>query len=183
MWSDFMTQFLASTFENWQSEWLQLIVQGILLLGAKHWLFQVDAEDMERMGNKVHRIAEELGMDPTRKMGPSCSRSLGRAPRSHEACPVRGIALRRRSFSAIGVLRGGGFLGLLAGACVVLRADDYSATDCGVGFLVSGGRRLVGIETRCSHRATAARSSDSIHGVLLLSSWCRPVPEPRDSIP
>jgi hypothetical protein len=58
MWSDFMTQFLASTFENWQSEWLQLIVQGILLLGAKHSLFQVDAEDMERMENKVHRIAE-----------------------------------------------------------------------------------------------------------------------------
>jgi hypothetical protein len=39
-------QFFASTFENWQSEWLQLIFQAILLLGAKHWLFRVDAEDL-----------------------------------------------------------------------------------------------------------------------------------------
>lgn len=64
IWSDFLTRFFASTFENWQSEWFQLIFQAILLLGAKHWLFQVDAEDMERLKNKVDRIAEELGIDP-----------------------------------------------------------------------------------------------------------------------
>jgi len=64
VWSDFLTRFSASTLENWQSEWFQLIFQAILLLGAKHWLFQVDAEDMERLENKVDRIAEEMGIDP-----------------------------------------------------------------------------------------------------------------------
>jgi hypothetical protein len=62
--SDFVTSFFASTFENWQSEWLQLIFQAILLLGAKHWLFQVDAEDMERLEKKVDAVAERLGLDP-----------------------------------------------------------------------------------------------------------------------
>ena len=64
VWADYMTDFWASTLENWQSEWLQLIFQAILLLGAKHWLFQVDAEDMERMERKVDAIAERLGLDP-----------------------------------------------------------------------------------------------------------------------
>lgn len=64
VWSDFHAEFFASTFENWQSEWLQLVFQAILLLGAKHWIFQVDAEDMERMEKKVDAIAERLGMDP-----------------------------------------------------------------------------------------------------------------------
>jgi hypothetical protein len=61
---DFLVQFFASTFENWQSEWLQLIFQAILLLGAKHWLFQVDAEDMERLEKKVDAISERLGLHP-----------------------------------------------------------------------------------------------------------------------
>ncbi|WP_420167157.1 DUF6766 family protein [Kribbella flavida] len=37
-WADYWPNFLASTFENWQSEWLQLVFQAILLLGAKHFL-------------------------------------------------------------------------------------------------------------------------------------------------
>ena len=71
LWSDFLTQFLASTLENWQSEWFQLIFQAILLLGAKHWLFQVDAEDMERLENKVDRIAERMGIDPNEQDEPT----------------------------------------------------------------------------------------------------------------
>src|SRR5215203_3614685 len=48
-WGEYLHEFFASTFENWQSEWLQLIFQAILLLGAKHWIFKVDAEDLERI--------------------------------------------------------------------------------------------------------------------------------------
>jgi hypothetical protein len=70
VWADYLVQFGASTFENWQSEWLQLIFQAILLLGAKHWLFQVDAEDMERLENKVDAIAEQLGLDPNEHSEP-----------------------------------------------------------------------------------------------------------------
>jgi membrane associated rhomboid family serine protease len=59
-WPDFFTAFFSSTFENWQSEWLQLVFQAILLLGAKHLIFRVDAEDMERIEAKVDKINRHL---------------------------------------------------------------------------------------------------------------------------
>jgi len=63
-WAEFWPPFFSTTFENWQSEWLQLIFQAILLLGAKHWLFQVDAEDMERLEKKIDSVQERLGISP-----------------------------------------------------------------------------------------------------------------------
>jgi hypothetical protein len=63
MWSDYWNSFIASTLENWQSEWLQLVFQAILLLGAKHWIFKVDAEDMERIEAKIDRIQDRLGLE------------------------------------------------------------------------------------------------------------------------
>jgi len=62
--AEFWPTFLGATFENWQSEWLQLIFQAILLLGAKHWLFKVDAEDLERIEAKIDRITERLTPAP-----------------------------------------------------------------------------------------------------------------------
>ncbi|SET48678.1 hypothetical protein [Nonomuraea wenchangensis] len=50
------TEFWAATFENWQSEYLQLIIQATLLLGAKHLLFQADARDLERIEAKLDRL-------------------------------------------------------------------------------------------------------------------------------
>ena len=47
--SEFWPQFWSATFENWQSEWLQLLVQAVVLLGMKHVLFKADAEDMEQV--------------------------------------------------------------------------------------------------------------------------------------
>lgn len=76
-WSDYWPSFLSSTLENWQSEWLQLVFQAILLLGAKHWLFQVDAEDLERMERKLDRIEEHLGLDPQRWQEPAPEREDG----------------------------------------------------------------------------------------------------------
>ncbi|WP_020386867.1 hypothetical protein [Kribbella catacumbae] len=52
--------FLASTFESWQSEWFQLVFQTILLLGAKHIIFRVDAEDLERLEAKVDKLTTQL---------------------------------------------------------------------------------------------------------------------------
>lgn len=63
IWSDYGSSFLASTLENWQSEWLQLVFQAILLLGAKHWIFRVDAEDMERIEAKIDRIQDRLRLE------------------------------------------------------------------------------------------------------------------------
>lgn len=55
------TKFWSATLENWQSEFMQLIFQAILLLGAKHWLFQADARDLERIEGKIDRL---LGRKP-----------------------------------------------------------------------------------------------------------------------
>lgn len=64
-WSELWTQFFASTFENWQSEWLQLLVQAAVLLGMKHLIFKADAADLERLDAKLDRLLEERGVDPT----------------------------------------------------------------------------------------------------------------------
>jgi hypothetical protein len=61
-WSDYWLEFLAATFENWQSEWLQLVFQAILLMGARHWIFKVEAEDMERIERKIDHIQDHLGI-------------------------------------------------------------------------------------------------------------------------
>lgn len=60
LWGEYLTGFLASTLENWQSEWLQLVFQAVLLLGAKHLIFRVDAEDLERLEAKVDQINRKL---------------------------------------------------------------------------------------------------------------------------
>ncbi|MGY4648755.1 hypothetical protein [Mycobacterium sp. URHB0021] len=57
-----MSEFFASTLENWQNEWLRLVFQAILLLGAKHWIFRVDAEDMERIEAKLDDVRDRLGI-------------------------------------------------------------------------------------------------------------------------
>lgn len=59
-WSSFLNAFLSSTFENWQSEWLQLLVQAVMLLGMKHLIFKADAEDMERLEAKVDVLLSRL---------------------------------------------------------------------------------------------------------------------------
>ncbi len=60
LWSDYLTTFAASTLENWQSEWLQLVFQAVLLIGAKHLIFRVDGEDLERLEAKVDQINRRL---------------------------------------------------------------------------------------------------------------------------
>jgi hypothetical protein len=62
--SEFLPQFWASTFENWQSEWLQLLVQAVVLLGMKHVLFKADAADMEQVQLDLTEIKEHLGIPP-----------------------------------------------------------------------------------------------------------------------
>lgn len=59
-WGEFLYTFFAATFENWQSEWLQLVFQAVLLMGAKHLIFATDAEDLERIENKVDDIHQRL---------------------------------------------------------------------------------------------------------------------------
>src|SRR5215203_3369976 len=62
--SELWPQFWSATFENWQSEWLQLFVQAVVLLGMKHVLFKADAEDMEQVQMDLTEIKEHLGIAP-----------------------------------------------------------------------------------------------------------------------
>ena len=62
--SEFWPQFWSATFENWQSEWLQLLVQAVILLGMKHVLFKADAEDMEQVQRDLAEIKQHLGIPP-----------------------------------------------------------------------------------------------------------------------
>jgi len=62
--SDYWPQFWSATFENWQSEWLQLLIQAVVLLGMKHVLFKADAMDMEQVQLDLAEIKEHLGIPP-----------------------------------------------------------------------------------------------------------------------
>jgi hypothetical protein len=62
--SEFWPQFWSATFENWQSEWLQLFVQAAVLLGMKHVLFKADAQDSEQMQLDLAEIKQHLGIPP-----------------------------------------------------------------------------------------------------------------------
>ncbi len=79
--SDFWPTFLSATFENWQSEWLQLFVQAVVLLGMKHILFKADAADTEQMQMDLAEIKEHLGIPP---------RDQTTAESLHDARRVRG---------------------------------------------------------------------------------------------
>jgi len=61
-WGALWATFLSATFENWQSEWLQLVLQAVVLLGMKHKLFAADAEDMEIVQRDLIEIRQALGL-------------------------------------------------------------------------------------------------------------------------
>ena len=73
-WSDFWPDFFASTFENWQSEFLQLVWQAVGLAVLLYWGSSQSKESDERVEAKLDRLLEERGIDPaavTRKVNTS----------------------------------------------------------------------------------------------------------------
>jgi hypothetical protein len=60
----FLAQFWSATFENWHSEWIQLVVQAVILLGVKHILFRADAEDVEQVQRDLSDIERDPGIPP-----------------------------------------------------------------------------------------------------------------------
>jgi hypothetical protein len=63
-WSDFLPEFFAATFENWQSEFLQLVWQAVGLALLLFWGSSQSKESDERMEAKLDRLLEERGIDP-----------------------------------------------------------------------------------------------------------------------
>ena len=76
--SEFLPQFWSATFENWQSEWLQLLIQAVVLLGMKHVLFKADAADTEQMQLDLTEIKQHLGIPPRDQATASELRDLER---------------------------------------------------------------------------------------------------------
>jgi len=63
-WNQFFPQFFASTFENWQSEFLQLVWQAAGLAILFYWGSSQSKESDERIEAKLDRLLEERGVDP-----------------------------------------------------------------------------------------------------------------------
>jgi len=57
--SEFWPEFWSSTFENWQSEWLQLATQAILIAALADYLFRKGNQDHY----KTQLMIEELRRD------------------------------------------------------------------------------------------------------------------------
>jgi len=64
-WPDFLSQFFASTFENWQSEFLQLVWQAAGLSLLLFWGSSQSKESDERIEVKIDRLLQEQGIDPS----------------------------------------------------------------------------------------------------------------------
>lgn len=65
-WGDFWPQFLASTFENWQSEFLQLVWQAAGLALFYFWGSSQSREGNDRMEEKLNTLLRAQGIDPDR---------------------------------------------------------------------------------------------------------------------
>jgi hypothetical protein len=63
-WADFLPQFFSSTFENWQSEFLQLLWQAAGLALLFYWGSSQSKESDERIEAKLDRLLQERGIDP-----------------------------------------------------------------------------------------------------------------------
>ena len=63
-WSDFFPQFLQSTFENWQSEFLQLVWQAAGLALFYYWGSSQSRESDERIEAKINALLRDRNLDP-----------------------------------------------------------------------------------------------------------------------
>jgi hypothetical protein len=63
-WSEFFPQFFTSTFENWQSEFLQLVWQAAGLSFLYFWGSSQSKESDDRMERKLDALLRERNLDP-----------------------------------------------------------------------------------------------------------------------
>jgi hypothetical protein len=63
-WSEFFPQFFAATFENWQSEFLQLVWQAAGLSFLYFWGSSQSKESDDRMERKLDALLRDRNLDP-----------------------------------------------------------------------------------------------------------------------
>lgn len=57
---EFWPEFWASTFENWQSEWLQLTAQAVLISGFAAYIFRTEDQELYRTQLMIENLQEEV---------------------------------------------------------------------------------------------------------------------------
>jgi hypothetical protein len=65
-WSEFFPQFFSSTFENWQSEFLQLVWQAAGLALFYFWGSSQSKEGDERLEAKIDLLLRDRGIDASK---------------------------------------------------------------------------------------------------------------------
>lgn len=58
--SEFWPEFWSSTLENWQSEWLQLLTQAILIAALADYLFRKGNQDHYQTQLMIEELKNEL---------------------------------------------------------------------------------------------------------------------------
>ena len=58
--SEFWPEFWQSTLENWQSEWLQLATQALIVAGFSEYLFRKGDEEHYRTQLMIEELRSEL---------------------------------------------------------------------------------------------------------------------------
>jgi hypothetical protein len=58
--SEFWPEFWQATFENWQSEWLQLVTQAILIAALADYVFRKGNRDHYKTQLMIEELREEI---------------------------------------------------------------------------------------------------------------------------
>jgi hypothetical protein len=65
--ADFWPQFWSSTFENWQSEWLQLTTQAVLISGLSSYVFRKQNEEHYKTQLMIAELQKKLAAKNQKK--------------------------------------------------------------------------------------------------------------------
>ncbi|HYG83477.1 MAG TPA: DUF6766 family protein [Verrucomicrobiae bacterium] len=57
---EFWPEFWSATFENWQSEWLQLTTQALLISGFSAYIFRKQDEEHFKTQLMIEELREEI---------------------------------------------------------------------------------------------------------------------------
>lgn len=58
--SEFWPEFWSATFENWQSEWLQLTAQAIMVAGFAEYIFRKGEEEHYKTQIMIDELKQEI---------------------------------------------------------------------------------------------------------------------------
>lgn len=58
--NEFWPEFWQSTLENWQSEWLQLFAQGVLIVGLSEYIFRKQDEEHYKTQLMIENLKKQI---------------------------------------------------------------------------------------------------------------------------